>query len=320
MSAKDKKKLHKRNRNLHRYDLDALQMHVPELKAHCMINKTGTISIDFSHPRAVSLLNKAILHHYYEIDHWEFPEAHLCPAIPGRADYIHYMADLLTQENYGKLTENITCLDIGVGASCIYPIIGVVEYGWNFIGSDIDPESIIHARKIIASNPKLESKVECRLQNNPKELLQGIIKENDHIDLCISNPPFHSSLSDAEKATQRKNRNLHGNKKLVHAKNFSGNLNELVFEGGALGFIKQLIYESQKFSKKIFWFTCLVSQEAHLFKIYQALEKQKVNQIETIEMATGNKLSRIVAWTYLNETERKDWRSNYWNKRQDKLQ
>lgn len=313
MSGKEKKKLHRRNRNLHRYDLEALQLLVPELKAHCSINKAGTTSIDFSHPRAVRLLNKAILHHYYEIAYWEFPEAHLCPAIPGRADYIHYMADLLTQENHGKLSDKITCLDIGVGASCIYPIIGVVEYGWNFIASDIDPEAISHANKIIVSNAVLETKIECRLQDNSKELLQGIIKESDHIDLCISNPPFHASLKDAEKASQRKNRNLHGNKKLVKKKNFSGNLNELVFEGGELGFIKQLIYESQKFSKKVFWFTSLVSKEGHLFKIHQALEKQKVNQIEIIEMATGNKLSRIVAWSYLNETERKDWRAKYWN-------
>ncbi len=312
MSGKEKKKLHKRNRNLHRYNLEALQVLVPELKEYCTINKAGNPSINFSHPLAVRYLNKAILRHYYEISYWEFPEENLCPAIPGRADYIHYMADLLTQENHGKLSKNITCLDIGIGASAIYPIIGVVEYDWNFIGSDIDPAAIENAKKIVSSNAILKTKISCRLQTNPKELLNGIIKESDHIDLCISNPPFHASLKDAEKATQRKNRNLHGNRTLAQSKNFSGNLNELVFEGGELGFIKQLIYESQKYSKRIFWFTSLVSKEENLFKIYQALEKQKVNQIETIEMATGNKISRIVAWTYLNETDRKNWRTNHW--------
>jgi 23S rRNA (adenine1618-N6)-methyltransferase len=46
------------------------------------------------------------------------------PPIPGRADYIHYIADLLATTNSGipKETE-YKDWDIGVGANCIYPII-----------------------------------------------------------------------------------------------------------------------------------------------------------------------------------------------------
>ena len=145
------KRLHARNRNRERYDLEALMLANPELKNYIKPNKHGEDSVDFSNPIAVKLLNKALLNHYYGIKYWEFPDENLCPPIPGRADYIHHMADLLGETNSGIIPvgDKVLCLDVGVGASCIYPIIGVIEYGWKFIGSDIDPKSIASARKMI---------------------------------------------------------------------------------------------------------------------------------------------------------------------------
>lgn len=43
-------------------------------------------------------------------------------------------------------------LDIGVGASCIYPLLGCRMFGWNFFGSDIDNESLNWANQIIEAN------------------------------------------------------------------------------------------------------------------------------------------------------------------------
>lgn len=125
-------KLHPRNKNRERYDLTALLKVVPSLKDYIILNKAGVQSVDFSNPKAVKLLNKGLLHHYYSISYWEFPDQNLCPPIPGRADYIHYLADVLSEFNLGEIpTKNITGLDIGTGASCIYPILGVL----NIIGS-----------------------------------------------------------------------------------------------------------------------------------------------------------------------------------------
>ena len=97
-----------------------------------------------------------------------------------------------------------------MGASCIYPILGVTEYDWNFIGSDIAEKSIANAKNIIASNPQLKGKIECRLQNNPTQIFKGIIATNEKIDVTISNPPFHASKEDALKGTRRKIKNLSG--------------------------------------------------------------------------------------------------------------
>jgi len=309
-----KARLHSRNKNRERYDLSALTTSNPELKNHIIPNKFGVESVDFSNPIAVKLLNKALLNHYYGIKIWEFPDENLCPPIPGRADYIHHMADLLAENNFGTIPtgDKITCLDIGLGASCIYPIIGVTEYDWKFIGSDIDPKSIASSQHIVNSNSSIKEKIECRLQKNSKNVFHGILGKKDKIEFTVCNPPFHSSTEDAQKGTRRKIMNLSGKKVKTPELNFAGISNELICDGGEYKFIQNMIRESEKFSKNCFWFSTLVSKQSNLKRIYNLLEKTEANQIKTIPMGTGNKSSRIVAWTFLSKEERKEWRETRW--------
>ena len=315
-NKQEKTRLHSRNKNRERYDLKALTISIPELKMYVKPNKFGSDSIDFSNPVAVKLLNKAILKHYYGIESWEFPDENLCPPIPGRADYIHHVADLLGENNFGKIPfgDKIVCLDVGLGASCIYPIIGVTAYDWKFIGSDIDPKSIASAQNIVNSNLSLKNKIECRLQKNPENVFHGIIGQEDKIDLTICNPPFHSSNEDAQKGSRRKIKNLSGEKVKTPKLNFAGISNELICEGGEYQFIQNMIRESKWISKNCYWFSTLVSKQANLKGIYKLLDKIEASQIKTIPMETGNKSSRIVAWTFLSGAEQKEWRESRWKK------
>lgn len=312
-----KARLHPRNKNRERYDLSALAISNPELKSYIRPNLKAKImeeSIDFSNPIAVKLLNKAILNHYYGIKHWEFPDENLCPPIPGRADYIHHIADLLGDNNFGRIPigDNIICLDIGLGASCIYPIIGVKEYGWRFIGSDIDPKSIASAQNIINSNSSIQGKIDCRLQEESKNIFHGIIGTKDKFDLTVCNPPFHSSIEEAQKGTRRKTMNLTGKKANYSERNFAGISSELIYKGGEYGFIQTMIRESRDFSNHTYWFSTLVSKQSNLKGVYKLLEELKANQIKTIPMGTGNKSSRIIAWTFLSQEERREWRKTKW--------
>ena len=313
-NKQEKARLHSRNKNRERYDLSALTTAIPELKNYVKPNKFGIDSVDFSNPIAVKLLNKAILKHYYGIERWEFPNENLCPPIPGRANYIHHIADLLGENNFGTIPfgDKITCLDVGLGASCIYPIIGVTEYDWKFIGSDIDPKAIASAQHIVNSNASLKDKIECILQKNTTAIFRGIIGKEDKIDVTICNPPFHSSIEDAQKGTRRKIKNLSGKKVKTPELNFAGISNELICDGGEYQFIKSMIRESKEISKNCYWFSTLVSKQSNLKGIYKILEKIEANQIKTIPMGTGNKSSRIVAWTFLSSEEQKEWRETRW--------
>jgi len=313
-NIKEKVRLHIRNKNREKYDLGALSTSTPDLKHFIIPNKFGVESIDFSDPIAVKSLNKAILHYYYGIKYWEFPDGNLCPPIPGRADYLHYIADLLAKSNFGNIPKGnkVTCLDIGLGASCIYPIIGVTEYDWSFVGSDIDSKSIASAQNIIDSNLQLKDKIECRLQENPNGILNGIIRPQDTFDAVICNPPFHSSVEEAQKGSRRKIKNLSGKKMKTPTLNFSGVGNELISEGGEYAFIHALIKESESFSTNCHWFSTLVSKESNVKGIQQSLEKMKAKQIKIIPMGTGNKSSRIVAWTFFSVEEQNNWRETRW--------
>ena len=309
-----KARLHSRNKNRDRYDLRALVTSNPELKNYIIPNKLGDNSIDFSNPIAVKFLNKTLLNYYYGIKNWEFPDENLCPPIPGRADYIHHIADVLSVSNFGRIPmgDKVTCLDVGVGANCIYPIIGVTEYDWNFVASDIDPKSISSAQDIISSNSSLATKVSCKLQKNTAAIFDGIIGKEDKIDVTICNPPFHSSAEEAQKGSKRKVKNLSRKKVKTPELNFAGISNELICEGGESQFIRNIIRDSATISKNCFWFSTLVSKQSNLKGVYKSLEQIKPNQVKTIPMGPGNKSSRIVAWTFLSKKEQNDWRETRW--------
>ncbi len=313
-NTEEKIRLHQRNKNRERYDLGALITAEPDLSNHITPNKFGDDSVDFANPVAVKLLNKALLNYYYGVKNWDFPEDNLCPPIPGRADYLHYLADLLGQSNFGEipLGDKIKGLDVGVGANCIYPIIGVTEYGWSFVGSDINESSVESAKNIVQSNSVLEGKVECVLQENSENSFTGILSEDSKFDFTMCNPPFHSSTEEAQKSSRRKVKNLTGKKVAKAELNFAGVDNELTYEGGEHAFIHSMIKESAEFSKNCYWFTTLVSKKSNLKGIYKALNDLEVGQIKTIPIGTGNKNSRIIAWSFLSKEEQKEWRETRW--------
>lgn len=322
MSKKDsikkvlKPKLHPRNRNISSYDLQKLASLVPGLGKNIIANKYGGETINFSNPKAVRQLNTAILKHYYGIDYWMFSAKNLCPPIPGRADYIHFMADLLAESNSGIIPSGpkVKAFDIGTGASCIYPIIGVVEYNWKFIASDIDEKSLAFADKIVELNPTLKSKVELRFQEHKHSKFYGIIDKREKIDVSICNPPFHSSKENADKGSLRKIKNLGGKKTEEPILNFSGNESELITDGGEYRFIQNMIRESKKFADNCLWFSSLVSKKTNLKAFYKSLDKMEAKRVKTIEIGTGNKISRILAWTFKDKEEQEIWAKERWGK------
>ncbi|WP_367751806.1 23S rRNA (adenine(1618)-N(6))-methyltransferase RlmF [Flavobacterium sp. WC2430] len=307
----EKTNLHPRNPHRFRYDFSLLTERLPELQKHVSINEHGIETIDFSEPEPVKTLNKALLITYYNIKYWDIPKNYLCPPIPGRADYIHYIADLLASSNNGVIPQGNTVegLDVGIGANCIYPIIGNSVYGWSFVGTDIDEKAIENCRKIIEGNPKLIDSISLQQQNESRFIFKNIITPEDKFAFTICNPPFHSSPEEASKSALRKVNNLENTRKTTKAVlNFGGQNAELWCEGGELGFITQMIYESAKYPMQCLWFTTLVSKQSHLTSIYKTLNKANVVEIKTIDMAQGQKISRIVAWTFLSEKQQKEWK------------
>lgn len=321
MSKKEKKEntektnMHPRNKHRLRYNFAELIRSCAELSQYVHINKFGVETIDFANPEAVKVLNKALLQHFYGVKNWNIPPFYLCPPIPGRADYVHYAADLLASCNcdHIPLGSGIRVLDIGTGANGVYPLIGNSEYGWSFVGTDIDRLALVSAKKVVADNPQLMNAIQYRAQNFSYNIFKGVVKADEKFDLTVCNPPFHKSEKEAVESNERKVRNLgldnSGNAKL----NFGGQSTELWCNGGEAQFISNMITESIDIAQQCYWFTTIVSKKENLDNIYKALRKAGVTEQRTINMSHGQKNTRFVAWTFLTEQQRADWAASRWN-------
>ncbi|MCC5903645.1 MAG: 23S rRNA (adenine(1618)-N(6))-methyltransferase RlmF [Halomonas sp.] len=299
-----RKGLHPKNLHNQGYDFPALVKSHPALAPHVKPNAHGELSIDFADPLAVKTLNAALLNRYYNIVDWDIPEGALCPPIPGRADYIHYMADLF-EFGLGHEQPNIKLLDIGTGANGIYPLLACQIYGWQCVGSDINPQSLENVATIITNNPTLKDRFTLRTQHDKNHIFEGIIQAEEFFDVSVCNPPFHASLDEALKGSQLKLNNLARSRGEQKAKtksptlNFGGMGAELWCKGGEQLFLKKLIRESQVYSTQCRWFSSLVSKTDNVKPAKKLIGKLGAVDIREIEMKQGNKITRILAWTFI---------------------
>ncbi|MEQ3695635.1 MAG: 23S rRNA (adenine(1618)-N(6))-methyltransferase RlmF [Pseudomonadales bacterium] len=292
--------LHPRNPHRGRYDLFALGKTHKPLNGFIQRNPMGGKTINFANPSAVVALNTALLKHFYGLNDWHIPKGFLCPPIPGRADYVHHLADLLGESNFNP---NIRVLDIGTGANLIYPIIAQHSYGWQVVGSDINPKALANAQSLVDDN-SLSARISLRHQANPKAILEGVIQPDEQFDAVLCNPPFHRSAEEANAGSERKTRQLsrHKRKKMPVGLNFGGNNAELWCEGGEVWFVSQMISESVKFASQIKWFTSLVAKQEDMPPILKALKRTAGCEYRVVDMAQGNKVSRFIAWRFTSLT------------------
>ncbi|WP_127716243.1 23S rRNA (adenine(1618)-N(6))-methyltransferase RlmF [Halobacteriovorax sp. HLS] len=299
------KKLHPNNIHNTKYNLAELAKVSSGLEKYIKIGNNSNSTIDFDNPKALIELNKALLLKYYGLTSWELPDGHLCPAIPGRANYIHYLNDLI-EEN--KSTDNsskkvIKVLDIGTGAGCIYPILGHAIYGWKFVATDISSNAINSCKKVIRENGHLKKFIGLRFQKSKDDIFKSIIKSDEFFEATMCNPPFYSSLEEADEKSNKKKNNLSkksgGNINHNNLRTFGGYENELWCEGGELSFIKLMIEQSTSLQRNCRWFTTLVSSKENLILLKEILTKTSITDLRIIKMETSNKISHILAWSFI---------------------
>jgi len=311
--ASPKPGLHPRNRHAHGYDFATLAAITPELARFIVTTPAGSPSIDFANPKAVKALNKALLEADYGVSGWDIPPGYLCPPIPGRADLLHHLADMLAEGNEGRIPtgERVRVLDIGVGANGVYPLIGHAEYGWRFVGVDTEQKSLDNVARIVAANEHLAGAIELRHQPVPDNIFVGVLRSGEKFDLTLCNPPFHASAADARFANERKQKNL-GQTPGKGGSNFGGQDNELWYPGGERAFLTRLIEQSAGIPKRALWFSALISKAENLRHVEAALVKAKPTASRIIPMSQGQKQSRLAVWSFVGRAERQKWMLARW--------
>ncbi len=194
-------------------------------------------------------------------------------------------------------------LDIGVGANCIYPLLGHAEYGWHFVGSDVEATSIQVATAIVRAN-RMDKAIALRLQPRRERIFHGVVRPGERFDLTLCNPPFHASAHDASGAHQHKLRKL-GRKGpaapargTTRALNFGGHAHELWCPGGEAAFLHRMVLESADIRTQVRWFSSLVSRAEHLPALRRQLHQVGATEVHEVPMAQGSKQSRFVAWRF----------------------
>lgn len=293
------------------YDLTALCAVEPALQAYVYTTKRGEQSVRFEQPEAVRLLNQALLRHHFALRWYEVPATSLCPAVPGRLDYLLYVQEFLANLHGKKpKAKQFRLLDIGCGANLIYSVLAAQVCRWQVVASDISAESLKHAQRIVDEN-QLQSRIELRLQTQPKAIFSGLINAKEQFDLTVCNPPFHGSAAEAAQATARKQQNL-GMTEQSNVLNFAGQAHELWCEGGEAEFLRRMIDESTLVANQVAWFSSLVSKEKTLPALQRHLTHLGCVAQQVIEMEQGNKLTRILVWSWLTPAQLTLWRQYRW--------
>jgi 23S rRNA A1618 N6-methylase RlmF len=206
----------------------------------------------------------------------EIPMNQLIPTYNSRLYYIEYIRQLVGS-GYKK------GLDIGIGSSCIYPILGSSMYGWDFVGTEIDEDSLYYATENVKRN-RLETKIQliCTKKN------QFFPYSMDGIHFTMCNPPFYSSQDHIAQSREKK--------ALPPTGVCTGTSNEMITEGGEAQFILQMITESKRYPSVLF--TTLVGIKATLDVLIPVLESDKV-QYNVHAFKNGRTRRSILSWQWL---------------------
>ena len=321
--------------------MERLVASYPRLGPHVAPGPTGRPTVDWADPAAVRALNTALLVADYGVnpDYADIlPPGALVPPVPGRADYVHHVADALRH----SLSEDgggdgggggtavprgpaVVGLDIGTGASCIYPTLATAAYGWRMIASEIEPAAVASARDIVRSNGH-ENRIEVRRQPNAANIFDGVLRAEDRLDFAMCNPPFYPSREAFRAENARKLRGLAKKKKgaqapgekgegAIASNNFGGTDAELWCEGGEVAFVGRIIAESRRHADRCLWFSSLVSRRDNLTKIERSFpgdaggrgRGRGVRTVRRVPMGAGQKSATILMWSFLDAAERREW-------------
>ena len=292
--------MHPRNRYAAPHDFPALARTEPGLTDYLVTLPDGRISLDFTDPAAVRLLNRSLLRRDYGLTHWDLPAGYLCPGVPGRLDYVHALADLLGASAAERQHTDVRGLDIGTGASLIYPILAVREYGWRMVGVDVDERSLKVAGAIIKFNQSaLGGRISLRRQPQKTAVFHGVVGPEETFTFTMCNPPFFEDTAAAGAAAQRKWEKLGKASPRAEATlNFGGSVSELSTPGGEPAFLRRMIRESADYRNQVKWFTTLVSKKGYLRIADQELARLGHPRTEILPIGQGGKRRRILCWTF----------------------
>jgi 23S rRNA (adenine1618-N6)-methyltransferase len=310
-------------------------------------------TIDFKNPSACRELTKILLKKDFGVI-WDLPDGHLVPSVTNRLNYILWVEDLLNlsspmEFNYnhntiksGNYNNNsstrstntnttplipIKGLDIGCGASCVYPLLGASLLKWHFVGIDVTSEAIEWARKNVEMNQELKKLIEVRkveMQPEQKKFFSsesgggGCLKFKN--DVLVDEGVEVSRRKRGILASAFKEKEVEDNSKkefftftmcnppffenFDHANSnpstaFGGTQVESSYPGGEESFLRNIFEDSLLLKDRVHWFTTMVGKKVTLKALKKWLHAEpSVRVVRTTEFFQGQTSRWGVAWSF----------------------
>ncbi|RCI01687.1 hypothetical protein CU098_007428 [Rhizopus stolonifer] len=263
------------------------------------IDSQGRSFIDFKDASAVKELCLCLLKKDFNLE-VDFPLDTLCPAIPNRLNYILWLQDLL--EDTHPKDQPVKGIDIGVGASCIYPLLGCATHSqWSFLGTEINARSLSYATKNVEKNC-LQDRIQLEYNRDPNKIF--LLEKDISYAFCMCNPPFYSSQEEIERGL--------ANKELEPSAVCTGNQDEMITEGGEYGFVKRMILESLELKTKVRWYTSMIGLKRTIRPLIRVLNDQGITNYIVTRFTQGKTVRWALGWSFFQHKSKKAYQIETW--------
>ncbi|EMC96392.1 hypothetical protein BAUCODRAFT_70727 [Baudoinia panamericana UAMH 10762] len=283
-------------------DFDALAAEDADFAAICKVSKDKRW-IDFQDPKVVQQLTKSLLKCDFALS-LELPNDRLCPPVPVRWNYVRWIQELLDttsgdyRDHYDPERE-VLGLDIGVGASCIYPLLACsMRPEWRMAGTDVDQHSFDYARKNVEANG-LAKRIKLRLSTSDRPLIPLDSMKIEGLDFVMTNPPFYTSHTDMLAS--------YAGKQAPPSAVCTGADNEMICPGGDVGFVTRILDESLKLRERVQWYSAMLGKMSSLQQLIAKLREHNITNFAVTCLQAGYRTKRwAVAWSFRDLRPRND--------------
>ena len=217
---------------------------------------------------------------------------------------MRWIQDLLdtTAENYRDRYDaerEVLGLDIGVGASAIYPLLACsTRPGWRMAGTDVDALSMEWARRNVEGNG-LSKRVKLVMSRAEGKVVPLEVLGVEEVDFVMTNPPFYDSKADMLAS--------YTNKAAPPSAVCTGSENEMICPGGDVGFVSRILEESLVLRGRVRWYTAMLGKMSSLQQIVAKLKGHEINNFAVTCLQAGYKTKRwAVAWSFRDLRPRND--------------
>ncbi|XP_064613213.1 RNA N6-adenosine-methyltransferase mettl16-like [Liolophura sinensis] len=278
-------------RNIYKKPPDFKQLAVdwPEFRKHVTQELNGKVTLDFKNADALRCLTKILLKKDFGLD-VDMPLDRLIPTIPQRVNYILWLEDVL-HESKLESGQPVRGIDIGSGASCVYPLLGCKMNNWHFLATEVDEENLVYARQNVEKNRFSEMITVQKV--SPESVLAGVVTETSApFDFCMCNPPFFADHMEAQGLTSR------SDDRPDPRSSSMASCVEQIADGGEVAFVKKMIYESLELKDKIRIFTSMLGKKSSLVPLKNELRLLKVPKFSSTEFCQGKTMRWGIGWSY----------------------